>query len=159
MASRLAFFGPVPSDQVTLYAASADLGIAPIENVCLSYYYCSPNKLFEYLLAGLPVIASDFPEMRHIIDKYGDDFKKFNSIFTMGRELSNFTKFAEKNDVRLIDTDFVKDKEYIMQRLKAYVARELWGNNGWYSVILDEDSQFQTAIKLVNNPILKDEEE
>ena len=71
VASRLAFFGPVPSDQVTTYAASADLGIAPIENVCLSYYYCSPNKLFEYLLAGLPVIASNFPEMRHIIDKYG----------------------------------------------------------------------------------------
>jgi len=95
----------------------------------------------------------------NIIDKYGDDFKKFNSIFTMERELSNFTKFAEKNNVRLIDTDFVKDKEYIMQRLKAYVARELWGNNGWYSVILDKDSQFQTAIKLVNTSILKDEEE
>lgn len=94
-----------------------------------------------------------------IIDKYGDDFKKFNSVFTMGRELSNFTKFAEKNDVRLIDTDFAKDKKFIMQRLKAYVARELWGNNGWYSVILDEDSQFQTAIKLVNTPITIDVKE
>jgi len=71
VASRLAFFGPVPSSEVTLYASSADLGVAPIENVCLSYYYCSPNKLFEYLLAGLPVIASDFPEMRQIIDEYG----------------------------------------------------------------------------------------
>jgi glycosyltransferase involved in cell wall biosynthesis len=71
VAPRLGFFGPVPSDQVTLYAAGADLGVAPIENVCLSYYYCSPNKLFEYLLAGLPVIASAFPEMSHIIDKYG----------------------------------------------------------------------------------------
>lgn len=71
VASRLAFFGPVPTDEVTLYASSADVGVAPIENVCLSYYYCSPNKLFEYLLAGLPVIASDFPEMRQIIDEYG----------------------------------------------------------------------------------------
>jgi len=71
VAPRLTFFGPVPSDQVTLYAAGADLGVAPIENACLSYYYCSPNKLFEYLLAGLPVIASDFPEMSHIINQYG----------------------------------------------------------------------------------------
>ncbi len=66
---QLAFFGPVPSDQVTLYAASADLGIAAIENVCLSYYYCSPNKLFEYLLAGVPVIASDLPELGGIISR------------------------------------------------------------------------------------------
>ena len=70
VASRFAFYGPVPSNHVTLYAESADLGVAPIENVCLSYYYCSPNKLFEYLLAGLPVIASDFPEMSHIINQY-----------------------------------------------------------------------------------------
>jgi len=67
---QLAFFGPVPNDQVTLYAASADLGIAAIENVCLSYYYCSPNKLFEYLLAGIPVIASDLPELGGIITEY-----------------------------------------------------------------------------------------
>jgi len=70
VASRFSFFGPVPSDQVTLYAASAGIGVAAIENVCLSYYYCSPNKLFEYLLAGLPVIASDFPEMSHIINQH-----------------------------------------------------------------------------------------
>ncbi len=67
---RFSFFGPVPSEEVTTYAACADIGIAPIKNACLSYYYCSPNKLFEYILAGLPVIASNFPEMRKVIDKY-----------------------------------------------------------------------------------------
>jgi glycosyltransferase involved in cell wall biosynthesis len=70
VADRLSFFGPVPSEEVSLYAASADLGVAPIENACLSYYYCSPNKLFEYIHAGLPVIASNFPEMCRVIDRH-----------------------------------------------------------------------------------------
>ncbi len=70
VASRVSLFGPVPSEAVTTYAASADLGIAAIENVCLSYYYCAPNKLFEYISAGLPVIASNFPEMQKIITQY-----------------------------------------------------------------------------------------
>ena len=61
---KLFFFGPVPSDEVIYFAAGADLGVAAIANSCLSYYYCSPNKLFEYMNAGLPVIASAFPELR-----------------------------------------------------------------------------------------------
>ncbi len=68
--SRVAFYGPVPSDEVVMYAAGADLGVAPIENSCLSYYYCSPNKVFEYINAGLAVVASDFPELRKVIYKH-----------------------------------------------------------------------------------------
>jgi glycosyltransferase involved in cell wall biosynthesis len=67
---RVSFFGPVPVEEVTLYASTADLGIAPIENVCLSYYYSSPNKVFEYMSAGLPVVGSSFPELRKIIESY-----------------------------------------------------------------------------------------
>lgn len=68
---RFDFFGPVPSHEVTAYAASADLGVAPIENACLSYYYCSPNKVFEYINAGIPVIASSFPELKFVVENYG----------------------------------------------------------------------------------------
>jgi glycosyltransferase involved in cell wall biosynthesis len=70
VAPRFSFFGPVSPDEVAAYAADADLGVAPIENACLSYYYCSPNKLFEYIAAGLPVIASDFPELRRVVHDY-----------------------------------------------------------------------------------------
>jgi len=68
--SRVSFFGPVPSEEVTAVAATADLGIAPIENTCLSYYYCSPNKVFEYIAAGLPVVGSHFPELQRVIEGY-----------------------------------------------------------------------------------------
>ena len=68
--SQISLFGPVPFDEVTRYASSADLGIAPIYNVCLSYFFCSPNKLFEYIAAGLPVVGSNFPELKRIIEGY-----------------------------------------------------------------------------------------
>ena len=64
---RFFFFGPVPSDEVIYFAAGTDLGVAAIANSCLSYYHCSPNKLFEYMNAGLPVIASAFPELKKVV--------------------------------------------------------------------------------------------
>lgn len=64
---RFRIFGPVAKEDVVAYSRGAFLGVAPIQNACKSYYYCLPNKLFEYMSAGLPVIASDFPEMRKIV--------------------------------------------------------------------------------------------
>lgn len=56
---------PVPPDQVSLFVSGADVGISFIENTCLSYYYSLPNKVFEYLSAGIPFISSDFPDVRN----------------------------------------------------------------------------------------------
>jgi glycosyltransferase involved in cell wall biosynthesis len=39
--------------------------------VSLSDYYCLPNKLFEYAFAGIPVVASEFPEISRVVSKYG----------------------------------------------------------------------------------------
>ena len=62
------FFYPAVEPRKLLdYAASADCGIALIEDSCLSYRYCLPNKLFDYFMAGLPVIVSDLPEMKKIV--------------------------------------------------------------------------------------------
>lgn len=60
----------VPAELVPAYAATADVGLALIERTCLSYYYCLPNKLFEYQRAGIPCIASAFPELNRFIKRY-----------------------------------------------------------------------------------------
>lgn len=61
---------PVTHNRVTEVASSADYGICLIENVSLSNFYCLPNKLFENIFAGLPVITSNFPDMSQIVTKF-----------------------------------------------------------------------------------------
>jgi len=60
----------VPHAQVVHISQSADFGLCLIENVSLSDYYCLPNKLFEYIFAGVPVLSSDFPDLSAVVDEY-----------------------------------------------------------------------------------------
>ena len=68
---RTIFFrDPVPIDAVGRYTASADLGIVPTQNACLSYFYESSNKIFHCLMAGVPLVMSDHAEKRLIVEHW-----------------------------------------------------------------------------------------
>jgi len=58
----------VPPEVVLEYTASADVGVAYIDNPSLNDRYCLPNKLFEYIMAGLPVLVNDAPEMKRLVN-------------------------------------------------------------------------------------------
>ena len=68
---RVIFHDAVPHTELWKYLGAADLGFVIIEGRAKSYYYSLPNKLFENIQAGIPVLASDFPEMKRIIDEFG----------------------------------------------------------------------------------------
>lgn len=80
VAHRVRQVPPVTPDQVAAVASQADCALVAIEPVCLSYYYTLPNKLFEAIQAGLPVLASDLPDMRTIVEGYG-----IGRLFRTGR--------------------------------------------------------------------------
>ncbi len=64
------FFGKIEQSELLNYTAGADIGLALIENISLSYYYALPNKLFEYIYCGVPVIVSNLPQMKKIVENY-----------------------------------------------------------------------------------------
>ncbi len=61
----------VSHSDVVPIVQSADFGLCMIQNVSLSDYFCLPNKLFEYCFAGVPVLASGFPDIRAVLSEYG----------------------------------------------------------------------------------------
>jgi glycosyltransferase involved in cell wall biosynthesis len=64
---RVHVLDPVPPDELLPWIASADVGAMPIQPSTLNHYLSTPNKLFECLAAGIPVVASDFPTTRRIV--------------------------------------------------------------------------------------------
>lgn len=65
---RVAFEPAVAPDQVVPAAAEADIGIFLLSNSTTHARFAMPNKIFEYMQAGLMVISSDLPEIRRVIE-------------------------------------------------------------------------------------------
>lgn len=62
---------PVPPEALLAHTAQADIGVSLLEDSCENHRLALPNKLFEYLAAGLPVIVSDLPEAASLVRARG----------------------------------------------------------------------------------------
>lgn len=65
---RVVVLPRVPYEELPSYTASADIGILLYRDDCRNNYYCAPNKVFEYMMMGLPVIAPGFPGMLKLVE-------------------------------------------------------------------------------------------
>jgi len=71
VADRFHLVNPVAPEEVVAFVASATVGIAPFIGGIVNHELSLPNKLFDYLLAGIPVAVSDLPEMGRVVRQYG----------------------------------------------------------------------------------------
>jgi len=86
-----------------------------------------------------------------IKNKYKEDLIFFKKDFKISEEmLKHFIEYAKTKEVTYNEEEYNKDKEYIASRLKAQIARNYWKNEGWYSVLLNEDDQLNKALTLFN---------
>lgn len=64
------FSGKLEPGKLKYLTCRAKIGISLEKKTNLNYYYALPNKLFDYIIAGIPVLCSAFPEMRNIVENY-----------------------------------------------------------------------------------------
>ena len=70
LSGRVYFISKIPYSRLLEITASADIGIALIRPLSISFRLALPNKIFEYAAAGLPCLASNLPNMQYYINKY-----------------------------------------------------------------------------------------
>jgi glycosyltransferase involved in cell wall biosynthesis len=58
----------VNQNEMRNITSSADVGLCVLKSDSLSHYYCLPNKVFEYILSDIPIIASNFPDLKEFIE-------------------------------------------------------------------------------------------
>ena len=68
VAERVVFTGRIPAGELDAYTVQADAGLVLLDNLGLSYYYSLPNRIFDFMKFGVPVLATDFPEIRRVVD-------------------------------------------------------------------------------------------
>ena len=68
---RIIFIDKVPFRKLRAFTAQAHLGLSFDKPTNLNYLYSLPNKLFDYIHAGIPVLCTALPEIKAIVDAYG----------------------------------------------------------------------------------------
>ncbi|MBQ3788336.1 MAG: glycosyltransferase, partial [Bacteroidales bacterium] len=70
-AERIAFMGRLMPEELEGLTRKADVGLVMLEDMGLSYHFALPNRIGDFVAAGVPIVVSDLPEMSRVVREYG----------------------------------------------------------------------------------------
>lgn len=70
LSERVKFIGQISPSQLKLITPKADLGLSLEEDYGISYRFALPNKIFDYIHAGIPILGTNLPEIKNTIEQY-----------------------------------------------------------------------------------------
>jgi len=67
---KIKFIDKIPATELRHYTINADLGVTIDKDTNMNYHFSLPNKVFDYLHAGIPILATRLPEIENIVKTY-----------------------------------------------------------------------------------------
>lgn len=108
-----------------------------------SWEMITKNVVWEYVESYLSGAGSS------IRTTYADNFRGFLNNFTITDPMfENFVKMSEAKGIKIDRSALARDTPLLKNRIKARIARSIWGNNEFYQVALQDDKQYQKALTL-----------
>jgi glycosyltransferase involved in cell wall biosynthesis len=68
---KIVLISRLPAQELRHYTYNADLGVSIDKNTNPNYYNSLPNKIFDYINAGVPILATRLPEIERIVSQRG----------------------------------------------------------------------------------------
>ena len=120
------FHSAVSPDQLPGLTRCADVGICMIEDSCLSYRYCLPNKLFEYVMNGVPVLVSRLPDLTTFVEYHACGWNLPLDSHAISEWLANISP----EDVQMKATQAHRCRETLGWQDEEQVLLSLFSNQG-----------------------------
>lgn len=118
---KIKFLGRIEPHKLVNLTPLADLGLSIEEDLGLNYRYALPNKIFDYIQAQVPILISDLPEMKNIIDtfKVGKIFYNRNPIAVANQieQMLSLEKSFFGKSLKIASEELIWDTE--IEKLKS----------------------------------------
>lgn len=70
LTNKIQLFGQVPFEKLDELTKGATIGVSLEKGGAMSYHYALPNKLFDYIKNGIPILVTELPEMTKLVKLY-----------------------------------------------------------------------------------------
>ena len=121
---KVIFTGKLPYEKMMQYTMNADVGVSLDKDTNLNYRFSLPNKVFDYIKAGIPVVTSNLKELEVIINKYKiglitPSHEPKEVLKTINNAISNENNLKFKQNIKVAIKDLTWENECI-ELLKVY---------------------------------------
>lgn len=126
--NKVKFIDKIPASELRHYTSNSNLGVTIDKDSNMNYHFSLPNKVFDYMHAGVPILATKLPEIENMINRY---------------HIGTFIENHEPQHIAQQIIHFLDSKEYLEYKSNTIIAAI---ENNW-------QTEKQKLINLFNDKI------